>query len=127
MPAFEQEYRDQSAWGLATAIDLHQCQPDLVRSAEAIKQFAVELTDLIGVKRFGECQVVHFGENPEVAGYSMVQLIETSLVSGHFVNKTDNIYLDIFSCKYYDPELAANFAEQYFKAKDKHVQVLLRK
>lgn len=127
MPAFEQEYRDTNAWGIATAIDLHDCDPELIRSAEAIKQFVIELTDLIKVKRFGECTVVHFGERPEIAGYSMTQLIETSLVSGHFANKTNTAYLDVFSCQYYDPDAVANFAQTYFKAKDKKVHILLRK
>jgi len=127
MPTFEQEYREIGAWGISTAIDLHACDPELVRSADAIKQFVIELTDLIKVKRFGECTVVNFGERPEIAGFSMTQLIETSLVSGHFVNATNDIYLDIFSCSYYDPHIAADFAQQYFKANDKKVQILLRK
>ena len=123
---FEQAYKDKAAWGLSTAIDMQDCDRELVRSAEAIKEFVVELTELIGVKRFGECRVVHFGERPEVAGFSMTQLIETSLVSGHFVNATNSIYLDIFSCKYYDPILATDFAKRYFKARDAQFQVLLR-
>lgn len=127
MSAFEQEYRELGAWGISTAIDLRDCDPALIRSADAIRQFVVELTDLIGVKRFGECTVVHFGERPEIVGYSMTQLIETSLVSGHFANETNTVYLDVFSCKYYDPDAAADFAQQYFKAKDKKVQILLRK
>lgn len=127
MPITSENYHDNQSWGIATAVDLHNCDPDLIRSADAIKQFVMELTDLIEVKRFGECVVVHFGENPEVAGYSMTQLIETSLVSGHFVNKTNAVYLDVFSCKYYNPEVVADFAEKYFKASDKKVNVLLRK
>ena len=124
---FEEEYRQMNAWGISTAIDLHDCDPELIRSADAIKQFVVELAELIKVTRFGECTVVHFGEKPEIAGYSMTQLIETSLLSGHFANETNTAYLDVFSCKYYDPDVAAQFAQKYFKAKDKHVQVLLRK
>lgn len=127
MPLFEQEYRDMNAWGISTAIDLHDCDPGLIRSADAIKQFVVELADLIKVTRFGECTVVHFGEKEEIAGYSMTQLIETSLLSAHFANATNTVYLDVFSCKYYDPEVAADFAQKYFKAKDKNVQILLRK
>lgn len=127
MPVTEKDYLANDSWGISTAIDLSGCDPQLIRSADAIKQFVVELTDLIKVKRFGECTVVYFGERPEIAGFSMTQLIETSLVSGHFVNATNAVYLDVFSCKYYDPDSAANFAAQYFKATDKNVQVLLRK
>jgi hypothetical protein len=34
-----------------------------------------------------------------------VQLIETSLISAHFANLTNTVYLDVFSCKPYDPEV----------------------
>ena len=66
------------AWGLCTAVDLQDCNHDFIRDADYIKRYAVELCELIGMKRFGECQVVNFGEG-RVAGYSMVQLISTSL------------------------------------------------
>jgi S-adenosylmethionine/arginine decarboxylase-like enzyme len=127
MDVTERNYRANGSWGISTAIDLHNCDPDLIRSADAVKQFVVELTDLIQVKRFGECVVAYFGGKPEIAGFSMTQLIETSLVSGHFVNSTSAVYLDVFSCKYYDPDIAADFAHKYFRATDKTVQTLLRK
>ena len=79
------------------------------------------------MKRFGECTVVNFGEDERVAGFSMTQLIETSLISGHFANQTNAVYLDIFSCKYYNPYEAANFAKEFFEAESYTVNYLLRK
>jgi S-adenosylmethionine/arginine decarboxylase-like enzyme len=103
---------------LSTGIDLHFCDPDLIRDSNAIKRFVVELCDLIHMKRFGECVVVNFGEDEKVAGYSMTQLIETSLISGHFANLTNHAYIDVFSCKGYDPKTVADFAKDFFNAKD---------
>ncbi len=124
----KEEYTENGSWGIATALDLHSCNPETIRDAEAIKRFVVELCDLIGVTRFGECQVVHFADhNEDVAGFSMVQLIETSLVSGHFANKTNNVYLDVFSCAYYDPDVVEDFAKKFFEAKDGDKYVQLRK
>lgn len=123
----EEEYKDSKAWGLSSSIDLYDCDPDLIRNADAIKDFVYKLCDLIEMKRFGECQVVHFGEAEEVAGYSMTQLIETSLISGHFANLTNAVYLDVFSCKYYDPAVAAKMAKEYFKANDVKVRYTLRR
>ena len=104
----------QSAWGIASSFDIYNCEPDAIRSAERIRQFVVELCDLIEMKRFGETTVVNFGEDERVAGYSMVQLIETSLISAHFANMTNTVYLDVFSCKPYDPEIVADFAQKFF-------------
>ena len=122
-----EEYAAKDAWGLVSSIDLHNCNAATIRDAEKIKQFVYELCEKIGMKRFGECTVVNFGEEERVAGYSMTQLIETSLISAHFANQSNTTYLDIFSCKYYNPNIAADFAKEYFGASDYNLAVSLRK
>ncbi len=114
-------------WGLATSVDLYDCNPDFIRSKEKITEFVVKLCDYIEMKRFGDCVVVHFGEDEKVAGYSMLQLIETSLISGHFANKTNAAYLDIFSCKYYEPSDVETFCKDFFEAKESNCQYTFRK
>jgi len=121
-----QVYAKENPWGLYTSVDLKQCNPYLIRDAEKIRQFVVELCDLIEMKRFGEPQIVHFGEDERVAGYSMTQLIETSLISGHFANQTNAAYLDIFSCKAYKPKQAAEFCKKFFEAQSYKVNVTFR-
>ena len=122
----EQEYSKTGAWGMLTSIDLFDCDLKIMTDKEAIKKYVVELCNLIGMKRFGECVVVHFGEDPRVSGFSMTQLIETSLVSGHFANQSKAIYMDVFSCKFYDQEKAINFTQKFFKAKKVKFNILLR-
>ena len=94
--AIEQQFEETDSWGILASVDLHNCNPETIRSAEKIKQFVYELCDRIKVTRFGECLVVNFGEDPRVSGFSMAQLIETSLISGHFANQTNTVYLDAF-------------------------------
>ena len=113
-------------WGLLSCIDLYDCNPKTIRDAQKIKEFVVQLCDLIEMKRFGETQVVHFGEDEKVAGFSMTQLIETSLISAHFANLTNTTYLDVFSCKLYDPEKVVDFAKEFFQAGSVHVHVVQR-
>lgn len=117
---------DAAPWGLLTSIDLYECQGETIRNAEKIKEYVVKLCELIDMKRFGECQVVHFGEDERVAGFSMVQLIETSLISGHFANLTNAAYIDVFSCKTYDPEDVARFSKGYFGAASFQIHVANR-
>jgi S-adenosylmethionine/arginine decarboxylase-like enzyme len=114
-------------WGLLSCVDLYKCDPKKIRDASAIKKFVVELCDLIEMKRFGETWVVNFGEDERVAGFSMTQLIETSLISAHFANLSNTTYLDVFSCKSYDSQKVADFAKTFFGAKDVHLQVVRRK
>jgi len=113
-------------WGIASSIDIYNCEPQLIRSPTAIRRFVAELCDLIEMKRFGETQVVHFGEDERVAGYSMVQLIETSLISAHFANQTNTTYLDVFSCKGYAPEAVREFSQTYFGGSHSTLNVTLR-
>jgi S-adenosylmethionine/arginine decarboxylase-like enzyme len=114
-------------WGLATAIDLHSCNPKTIRSSKKIKQFVKELIKLIDMKAFGKCQVVNFGEDERVAGYSMTQLIETSLISGHFANQSNNAYIDVFSCKGYNPLIVGEFAKKFFGANDYTMKTIERR
>jgi S-adenosylmethionine/arginine decarboxylase-like enzyme len=120
-------YEAADCWGLLSSLDVKNCEPDLIRSADAIKEYVIKLCDLIGMKRFQDTVVVNFGEDERVAGYSMTQLIETSLISGHFANLSNTSYIDIFSCKIYDPYTAAEFTREFFKASDAAVHICFRK
>lgn len=113
-------------WGLLSSVDIRNCKPETIRSAEQIKTFVVELCDRIKMRRYGECQIVHFGEDEKVAGFSMTQLIETSLISGHFANATNTAYIDIFSCKFYEPRQVAEFAVSFFGGSDYKLQIAVR-
>jgi S-adenosylmethionine/arginine decarboxylase-like enzyme len=116
----------EQPWGLLSCIDLYNCNPEIIRSDKKIKQFVKELCNLIEMKRFCKTQVVHFGDDERVAGYSMTQLIETSLISAHFANYTNTTYLDVFSCKAYEPEMVVEFAKKFFEAGRTNLKVVIR-
>jgi S-adenosylmethionine/arginine decarboxylase-like enzyme len=126
MPTIKELENKRDPWGHHSCIDLYDCNPETIRDAEKIKDFVKKLCVLIDMKRFGETTVVNFGEDEKVAGFSMTQLIETSLISAHFANLTNTTYLDVFSCKHYDSEKAANFAKEFFGAKEVRLQVIKR-
>ena len=125
--AIAEQAAAEAVWGLASSIDIYGCNSQTIRDADKIRQFVVELCDLIEMRRFGETQVVHFGKDDRVAGYSMVQLIETSLISAHFANQSNTVYLDVFSCKPYDPEVVAEFAQEFFGGTRRLTNVNLRR
>lgn len=121
-----QKYKDENPWGMSTCVDLQGCNPETIRDAEKIKDFVSQLVELLKMKKFGKTVVVNFGDNPRVSGFSMTQLIETSLISGHFANNTNAAYLDIFSCKAYGPHEAAEFCKKFFEAKSYEITVNFR-
>ena len=124
---YKSEFKKQQAWGLLTSLDIHDCNSETIRDPEAIRRFVIELCDHIDMQRFGEPIIVDFGNDPKVSGYSLTQLIETSLISAHFANATQTAYLDIFSCKYYDPDDAAEFCARFFEGRVANRNIVLRK
>lgn len=67
------------------------------------------------MKRFGEPMIQKFGEG-ELLGYSALQFIETSSITIHFDEVKNRAFIEIFSCKFFDPPKAANFCGSFFKA-----------
>ena len=61
------------------------------------------------------------------SGYSLVQLIETSSITAHFSEGKNSVYLNIFSCKSFDPADAAKFCQDYFKARKVVKRFIVRK
>jgi S-adenosylmethionine decarboxylase len=114
-------------WGISSSIDLYECDLTLMQNADAIREFVKTLCDRIKMRRYGETQVVFFGDDPRVTGFSMTQLIETSLISAHFADASCAIYLDVFSCASYEPEDVAKFAMEYFRAARYNINVVYRK
>lgn len=121
-----EHFKKNGEWGLLTSVDLHDCDPEKIRDGDHIRKFSVDLCDHIDMKRYGEPIVVRFGADPRVQGYSLAQLIETSLISGHFAEDTNRAFIDIFSCKEYPPQAVAEYCRKYFGAKDMEYSVSFR-
>ncbi|MCM2283477.1 MAG: adenosylmethionine decarboxylase [Desulfobacula sp.] len=124
--SWKKEYERKNPWGVLASFDIYEADPGIIRDAGRIEQFVHELSDLIDMKRYGDCKVVHFGEDQKIEGFSMTQLVDTSLISGHFANASNTVYLDVFSCKFYDPRQVAEFAMSFFKAGHYKLQIALR-
>ncbi len=119
-------YKKRNAWGLTASIDLSGCDHELIQSPKAIKAFVASLVKHIGMKTYGPMYLKKFGDD-SLEGYSVLQFIETSSIAIHFDDKTgDRAFFDIFSCKFFNPWEAAEFARKYFKGKKFRVKVLLR-
>lgn len=101
-------------WGWHLILDCASCN-DNVRNGTVIKAFVEELVPAIDMKAYGQPLIEHFANHdPSKGGFSLVQLIETSAITGHFVDSNGDAYLDIFSCKTIDVEIALAVIRKYF-------------
>jgi S-adenosylmethionine/arginine decarboxylase-like enzyme len=85
-----------------------------IRSADNIRDFSKRLVKDIKMVPYGEPQIIMFGTGNK-KGYTLVQLIETSNICAHFVEETDDMYLDVFSCKEFDPVLVKSIVQYHFQ------------
>jgi len=102
-------------WGFHLLLDLSQCNSN-IKDKVKIKDFIKQLIKTIKMKAVGETIIRNFGEG-DTAGYSAMQLISTSSITLHAVNKFNSLYLDIFSCKDFEKEKAIDLAKEYFQPK----------
>jgi len=106
------------AFGMEVVLDLFDCDPKIIRSGKALTEYADKICKILKMKKYGKTQIPHFGlESPHTAGYSLLQFIETSSITGHFSELWNSAYLNIFSCQKFDAKKAINFTVKFFKAK----------
>lgn len=100
-------------WGSLAAIDLHGC--DVVRLAdpECLRLFVAAVIEAIGMRAFGPLRLARFGEG-ELEGWSAMQFIETSTITVHADEVAGRCFVDVFSCRSFDPWLAAAVAVDHF-------------
>ncbi|MHC4873870.1 MAG: S-adenosylmethionine decarboxylase family protein [Planctomycetota bacterium] len=119
---------EEITFGWELVLDLYNCDITAISTAESIQKYAKELCKLIDMIPYGEAQTPYFGENCEhTKGYSLLQFIETSSITGHFSEGTGSAYINIFSCKEYDAGLAEKFTKEYFGAEKAISRFLTRK
>ena len=96
-------------------------------------QFFVDRCDLIQMER---CKLSWFDDHgvspeeqqtePHLKGTTAVQFIMTSNIVIHTLDLLGAVYVNIFSCKDFDPEVAADFTANWFKGKIVNSQVIDR-
>jgi S-adenosylmethionine/arginine decarboxylase-like enzyme len=100
-------------WGWHAMFDCAGCDILSITDKKKIQNFATELVRAIDMVAFDKPYVVRFGHGNK-AGYTLVQLIETSTITGHFCESTGDAFIDVFSCKPFDPATAADVVNRYF-------------
>ena len=105
----------QKMWGQHLVLDLSGCDKAKISDGENILAWGRELVKAIDMVAYGQPLLEHFATHKlETAGYSFVQMIETSNICGHFAENLGEVYIDIFSCRDFDDQRAKAVTEQFF-------------
>lgn len=123
----ENREMEKKVFGFELVIDLSDCDPHVMSSKKKLAEYVDKLCKLIDMKKYGKVQLPYFGlDKPQTKGYSLLQFIETSSITGHFSEYWQKSYINIFSCKPYDHKLAAKFTKEFFGAKHAKTRFLVR-
>lgn len=119
--------RGKKIYGYELVINLTCCNREILTSKKELQAYVDQLCRLIEMKKYGKTLLEYFGENQDYTkGYSLVQLIETSSIVGHFSDKWKTAYINIFSCQPYDHKRARKFTKDFFQAKAISSRFLVR-
>ena len=116
--------RPYAPWGMLAAIDLHGCESGRLEDADSIRAFVPAVIDAIGMIAHGPLHLERFGEG-ELEGWSAMQFIETSSITIHADEFSGRCFIDVFSCRPFDPDEAAAVAVSHFGGRPK-LRVLQR-
>jgi len=101
------------SWGYHLILDAQRCLPNAIRNRKTIEQFSNTLVSRIDMVAFGIPQIHHFGTDDK-AGYTLVQLIETSNITAHFTELDNGLFLDVFSCKQFSKKDVELVVAEFF-------------
>lgn len=114
-------------WGMHLALDLVGCDLATISDRTELARFATALVKHIGMTAYGEPVLERFAlDNPDAAGYSLMQLITTSSITGHFSELHRTAYIDVFSCRTFDVQSAVEFITEFFDASGSVARLLNR-
>jgi S-adenosylmethionine decarboxylase len=108
-------------------LDCSGCDNAKISDGDNITAFTKELIRRIDMVAYGEPIIARFAtHDPSKAGYSMMQLIETSNLAAHFVERDNTMYLDVFSCKPYNNDDVVATVKEYFGAEKIRINYVTR-
>lgn len=120
-------------YGVELILDLHDCDP-VTFTRKSIRKYFKELCVLIDMERG---KLIWWDDlytpeaeketEPHLVGTSAVQFIKTSSLVVHALDLMEMIYLNIFSCKKFNPEIVIDFSTEWFRGQVLSSHIISRK
>ncbi len=119
----ERENKIES-FGPHLMLDLSKCNPDKLSDYNLVFSILDELPEKIGMTKITRPYVFPYsGLVPEDKGITGTVIIAESHISIHTFQEKDYCFVDVFSCKDFDVEYAAEYLVDVFESRkyEKHV------
>ncbi len=105
-------------YGYELIMDLHGCDPTRM-TRDGVREYCAQVCGVIDMKReefhiWASDEKDYQKDPAELYGVSAVQFIRTSSLVIHTLPKMLRAYVNLFSCKWFDPMEASRFTTEYF-------------
>jgi hypothetical protein len=121
----QKDFLVHHAWGMSCMLDVRQCNMEKLVSRKDIQDYVIQLCKLLEIERIGDLQIVNVGTQDRPR-YAITQLVETSFMTAHF-SDIGTVFVDIFACKAFDANAAAEFTKSFFEGSDVMLSSKIRK
>ena len=119
-------------YGKELILDLHSCNPSKF-NREDIESFFIQLCKLINMKREDLHFWDYYGHPADKArapahlkGTTAIQFISTSNITLHTLDDLKTLYLNVFSCKDFHPQIVERYTSDFFSGRLANVTIVNR-
>jgi S-adenosylmethionine/arginine decarboxylase-like enzyme len=114
-------------WGYHLMVDCANCDRVQITNLDVIKEFISALIKACKMKVLGEMLIENLQTGDKnLFGYSVAQLIHTSSITCHFMDLSGDIYVDVFSCKPFNPEKVTTLITKFFMPEKMNKHFIIR-
>jgi len=117
----------KEAFGPHLMLDLRQCNKEKLKDYNLIFKILHDLPEKIGMTKITQPYVFPYsGLIPEDKGITGTVIIAESHISIHTFQEKDYCFVDVFSCKNFDVNFAAEYLINMFESEDYDTHVVNR-
>ena len=110
--------KQMNGYGPHLMLDLDECNPKILDDLEACFKLLNELPEKIGMTRITQPYIFRYrAPIPEDEGITGAVIIAESHISIHTYPRKSFVFVDLFSCKPFDTEVAKDYIVQFFESK----------
>ena len=114
-------------WGYHLMLDCSSCNREKITDIENIEAFITAVITAAKMKKLGSLKVENLQSGDRALfGYSVAQIIHTSSITCHFNDLSGDCYIDIFSCKKFEPSIISAIIQTYFDPVNMNKHFIIR-
>ena len=119
--------KETSGFGPHIMLDLHQCNSQLLSSIDLCFELLHSLPNQIGMTKITQPYVFPYeGLIREDKGITGMVIIAESHISVHTFPLKEYAFIDVFSCKPFNTDIAIQYCIDLFKCKQPDIQKTMR-